>query len=258
MRHQRLCRQPPAGRGQRAIGAGQSQALARCGRVFSLVHQRIGGSQHLLAMEHARQPLLQLADRVGLDQVIVGREVGHRDHRAVARLAGHDKEGRAHRDQLVGAKLLEQMLAVVPAVEHKLAQDQVDRFVGPSQHVDRVRIAGGRGERLAAEADHQLAQHRAGGIMRIDDQDPVPDQRCSLHPVRGAGKRVGGGQGGGAQARNGDAPMLGTCPQGKGFDSAGSRPQFRRSVRGDRQWTARTRDQADSRWRTMCTCERRS
>ena len=131
-------------------------------------HQFVHGQQRIAPFQAARDAFEQAVGRERFQDVVGGAQLGGADDLAVVAFGRNHEEHRRQRHQFVVAHVLEQLLAVLSALQRVLAQDQVvvfevemlDGLVRPADVVDLAQ---------AAQVQH-VVDRRAHARMRFDDQ----------------------------------------------------------------------------------------
>ena len=130
--------------------------------------QAIGRHEGVALGEGPLDALLQGVGGEGLEDVVVGGELGGADNPFVLAFAGdHDEQGRQG-DDVVEAQVFEQVLAVLPFAQVVFAEDQVEAVV------PQLAYCGARGDGEldladAAQVEH-VAKLRPHGGIGFDDK----------------------------------------------------------------------------------------
>ena len=127
-------------------------------------------AQHMLLEDCLDQAGLQLVGGKRLDQVVVGRQFGHRHNIGVTALAGDDQVDGGKRNEVGVAQFFEQLLAVAAVVEHEVGEHDIEAVgLDLANHLGRV--AGAMHRRHPERRQHET-QGLAGRRMAVDDQNP--------------------------------------------------------------------------------------
>ena len=143
-------------------------------------------------VQRSGEPRLQLLGGEGLDQVIVGRQLGDGNDVAVGTFGGDQHEHRRQRDEVLFAQLFQQLLAVASVVEVVVGEDEVEIVALDLPHHlgARRRVVNG-GE---TECRQDAAQRVARAAVTVDEKHAhAREVLADLGLQFGAGGFGGGG-----------------------------------------------------------------